>query len=302
MPDLPPTMLATVMVLAIATLALGAPPLLRRVPRGPAALAGIAAAMTACYVLASWPRFDPYWTAIVAATTAGALFALADVPAGAPLGGTDIVVWLLLWIPFDLRWNKDFFGGDEGIAYNWCAFYLVVLGAIAWGRVRELPGFDYRLAPRLRDLAPTLPAYVGVLVLCVPAGLATGFVHWPGVNFPATVADGLKVSAVAGPAIFLTIALPEELFFRCVLQGGLERRLKRPIWALLVASLAFGLMHWNNSESTHGLLRLQLVYFGLATIAGVIYGLAYRRGGSILASAIVHTLVDLSWHLFFQAS
>src|SRR5438093_453466 len=150
MPDLPPpTLLVSYVVLAFAVIALGAPPLLRRVPRTPQAIGAITGAVAAAYVLATLRTFDPYWTALVAA-------------------------------------------------------------------------------------------------------------------------------AVAGPAIFLTIALPEELFFRCVLQGGLEKRWGRPLPALIVASLAFGLMHWNNVDS----LKFRIEYCTLATIGGAIYGIAYRYGGS----------------------
>ena len=38
-------------------------------------------------------------------------------------------------------------------------------------------------------------------------------------------------------------------------------------------------------------------FVALATAAGAIYGLAYRRSGSLLAPAHCHTGVDLIWHI-----
>jgi len=38
----------------------------------------------------------------------------------------------------------------------------------------------------------------------------------------------------------------------------------------------------------------------LASIAGIFYGWTWRKAGSIFASALVHTAVDATWHLFFR--
>jgi membrane protease YdiL (CAAX protease family) len=238
--------------------------------------------------------FDPYAFTIFVGITFASLAALAAAPRAAEgLTGIDLAVWLLLWIPFDLRWNAQIFPGrDVGIAYNWWAIYLVVIAIIGWGRLRQLPGFDYRLIPRGgRDFVWAGIAFLGVLVTCVPPGLLADFIH-----YPSTVREpSIREALIAGPAIFLTIALPEEIFFRGVLQTGLERWYGRG-GALVLASLAFGLMHWNNVSE----LKMQLVYCGLATVAGGFYGLAYRRGGSLFAAALCHALVDLIWHLFLQ--
>ena len=306
--DMPPIpLLIAYLGLAAAALALGAPRVLAKLPRTPLTSLWATGALSAAFVLArlASDRFDPYWLAIFAATTWAALEALSAVPDGAPLGPVDLIVWLALWIPFDLRWTNTLMSDS----YSWWSLYLVIVAAIGWGRLRRLPGFDFRLfPPHLRDLAPVLPGFLGVLVLCVPIGLALHFLSFPGKNMPASLGEGLRGAAIAFPLIFLTIALPEELFFRGVLQGGIERRLGRPWPALAIASVAFGLMHWNNvSEDLAGvtdgrtILAYQLTYFSLATIAGAVYGLAYRWGGSILAPAIVHALVDTAWHFLFQA-
>jgi membrane protease YdiL (CAAX protease family) len=63
---------------------------------------------------------------------------------------------------------------------------------------------------------------------------------------------------------------------------------------LVISSLAFGLMHWNNVSG----LSTQITYVSLATIAGIGYGWAYRKSGNnLLAAILVHTLVDWVWKL-----
>jgi membrane protease YdiL (CAAX protease family) len=38
----------------------------------------------------------------------------------------------------------------------------------------------------------------------------------------------------------------------------------------------------------------------MATVAGVFYGLAFRRSGRLPAPAAVHALVDAVWRQFFR--
>jgi membrane protease YdiL (CAAX protease family) len=279
--------------LAAASLALGAPRLFAAVPPGRATAARATILLTFCYLLACTvgPRFDPYATAIFAATTAAALAALAgarDPERG--LGAQDLAIWLLLWIPFDLRWTGSLLEGSNDFVYAWWSLDLVVVGVLGFGRLRALSGFDYRLAPRGRDFAAAAGALAAFGAIAIPVGLATGFLRYPPARPPA-----LGHAAGLAPAIFLTIALPEEVYFRGVLQAGLERPLGRRA-ALFVASLAFGLMHWNNAAT----LARRIEYCALASVAGLFYGLAYSAGGSILAPAICHTVVDLVWNLVFE--
>ena len=65
-----------------------------------------------------------------------------------------------------------------------------------------------------------------------------------------------------------------------------------PGW--IVASIIFGLSHID-----HGVFP-NWRYVLLATVAGIFYGLAWRRTKSMFPAAVVHTLVDTTWHLLFQ--
>lgn len=113
---------------------------------------------------------------------------------------------------------------------------------------------------------------------------------------------------VTALAILLMTALPEEVLFRGVLQNLFECTMpQRPTAALLLASVIFGLSHLDNPNPPFLPVTLRgrhfavpWLYVVLATIAGIFYGLAYRRTGKITASALVHCLVDTWWALFFR--
>jgi membrane protease YdiL (CAAX protease family) len=232
--------------------------------------------------------FDPYATVIVAFGLVAAMGTLRQVRRGQRgLTWADVAVWMLLWIPFDLRWVYDL-GGD----YHWWAVALSVLGVVCWYGIRDLPGFGYRLVPRWRDIAVALAATSALMVILIPVGLAVDFLSWPP-SQPPRLVPALFMFA----GVFLTIAVPEELFFRGILQHGLDQTTSRRWLSLLAASFLFGLMHWNNA----GDLTEKVTYVALATVAGMFYGLAYRRSGnSLLAPVLTHTLVDVIWATFFR--
>ena len=143
--------------------------------------------------------------------------------------------------------------------------------------------------PVLLDGIKALVLLASYGAIAIPAGLVAGFLTYgPSMDWGQA---GLAFLSLA-----LTVALPEELFFRGILDNGL-RRVFKPAWlSLLVSSTAFGLMHWNNRDDP----TTQLIYCGLATLAGVFYGLAYRWTGRLFAAVLVHTLVDLIWQAFLR--
>jgi membrane protease YdiL (CAAX protease family) len=99
---------------------------------------------------------------------------------------------------------------------------------------------------------------------------------------------------LSAAGIFVFIAMPEELLFRGIIQNFLQKSWLKPLPALIVTSVIFGVAHLNNGP------RPDWRYFLLATIAGLFYGNAYTRTRALLAPAIVHTLVDTVWRSFFR--
>jgi membrane protease YdiL (CAAX protease family) len=160
------------------------------------------------------------------------------------------------------------------------ALYLYVV-------VRGLPGMGYSFVPELRDFLVGVREWVFFLPFGIGLGTALSFTH-----FHARVPSGMAV-AVGVLVTFLLVAIPEEMFFRGILQNLMESRCK-PWIALAVASVLFGLSHFNKGAA------FNWRYVLLATIAGVFYGRAWSARHRILASVITHTLVDVVWAMWFK--
>jgi hypothetical protein len=96
--------------------------------------------------------------------------------------------------------------------------------------------------------------------------------------------------------IYLTIAIPEELLFRGILQNQLEKSFagrRRGVYALLLASVIFGLAHLHHAPVPNWRYAI------MATLAGIFYGSAFRMRRRLPAAALTHTLVDTVWHFWF---
>lgn len=234
-------------------------------------------------------KFDPYYSVIFTAIVF-AVFGVLKQAANQEfiLTWTDLVLWLLLWIPFDLRWYMQMLPATND-SYTWWSVAISVVGVVGWVGYHRA-GIGFNLTPRLKDLRIAVIALVLIMVVVVPPGLLTGFLSF---HIPQSYPIPKLTLHFVG--LFLTVALPEELFFRGILLGGLDKLFSKKWIPLVVSSLAFGLMHWNNAST----LSTQITYVCLAAVAGVGYGWAYRKSGNnLLAAILVHTLVDWTWKLF----
>jgi hypothetical protein len=156
--------------------------------------------------------------------------------------------------------------------------YLVV-------RKLERVGYDFRM--KARDFAIGVRECLFYTPIVLPLGLLLHFLH-PQARWPV-------VSQVLGAILitFFFVAIPEELFFRGVLQNLLEGRMGRK-GSLLLASVLFGLSHFNKP------MPFNWRYVLLGSIAGVFYGRAWLDRRRVSASATTHTLVDVIWSLWFR--
>jgi len=165
--------------------------------------------------------------------------------------------------------------------------YVADLALYLYLVVRRLQGMGYSLFPTLSAVLIGLREWVFFLPFGLGLGAALGFIHF---HHHVPSARGV----IAGVLVtFLLVAIPEEMFFRGILQNLLETRLK-PWIALVTASALFGLSHFNKGAS------FNWRYVLLAAIAGVFYGRAWRAHRQLLASAITHTAVDVVWSLWFR--
>ncbi len=255
-------------------------------------LAGGISLLFAIPGILTW-TFDPYYTTIFAAILF-AVFGLMKKTKNEnqEWNWTDLVIWIILWIPFDLRWYMDILPAVDSVSYTWWAIVISVIAIIAW---KGYKGFDigYNLTPKIKDFTVTISALVGILIVVVPLGILTGFLTF---NTPESY-DIPKLS-IHFIGLFLTVALPEELFFRGIMLRILEKRFSKKWIPVVISSLAFGLMHWNNVSD----LSTQITYVSLASIAGLGYAYAYRKSGNNLFAAILtHTLVDWIWKLYLTS-
>jgi uncharacterized protein len=153
--------------------------------------------------------------------------------------------------------------------------------------VRGLGGAGYTLIPTWSAVKVGSREWVFFFPIAVVLGELTGFIH-----FHSSVPQAGQV--MAGVVLtFLLVAIPEELFFRAIIQNFLETRIGS-VAALLVAAILFGLSHFNHGGG------FNWKYVFLASIAGIFYGRAWRANRQIFASIVTHTAVDVVWSLWFR--
>ncbi len=234
--------------------------------------------------------FNPYATIIFGFTAIAVWGSLAK-NRGSEfiINWTDLALWMLLWIPFDLRWSSDLLPALDFISYTWWSVAVSVIAIIGWQGFRGV-NIGFNLKPIIKDIYLPIVGVLLIMLLVVPLGLLTGFL-----TFAMPETYDMPKLALHFIGLFLTVALPEELFFRGILLNGLEGRFSKKWIPMAISSVAFGLMHWNNVS----VLSDQIIYVFLATVAGVGYGWVYRKGGnSLLAAILTHTLIDWIWKLF----
>ena len=232
-----------------------------------------------------------WWrAAIAAAYTLGPV--LLVISSGAAKTGTlqDYVAMLAIFLPLKLGWLNGLwpYPGTR-VATVATMLFAINVALATFLFVRQLDGIGYNI---VWGLDPALSAsfhFAFLAVIVIPLGIILHFVR-----FDPTIAHWKSLPADA-IAIFLLTAWPEELLFRGLLQNSLCRTLSSENGGWIAASVIFGLAHITNNG-----VFPNWRYALLATIAGIFYGSTWRRTGSIFPAAIVHALVDTTWHILFR--
>lgn len=124
------------------------------------------------------------------------------------------------------------------------------------------------------------------VMLVVALGIASGL-HWHA-RWPH------GVLLILGANLISTV-LAEEALFRALLQSSLVDCLKSVPFgsgiALVLASVVFGLAHFQGG----------LGLIALATISGLVYGLAYHLSGKLSAAVLAHIGVNAAAFFLLQA-
>jgi CAAX protease family protein len=242
----------------------------------------------------------PYWSIPGAVTGAGIVRLLLYIlvpsalavalPRGRYRLAGDAVVVLCIWMPVELRLLQPAFpwppaGGGSFLMGPLGLGLLLYLMLVARGF--DPAGLTLRVEPR--DVASATGSFAAFAAVGVPIGLRTGFLIFGTHDRPPLFA------LAAGTVILIFTGLPEEVLFRGFIQTMLVRVTGRPVLGLIAASIIFGAAHLDNGPHAP-----DWRYGFLATLAGLAYGGVYLRTRRILAPAIAHTLVDLTWTMFFK--
>jgi membrane protease YdiL (CAAX protease family) len=197
----------------------------------------------------------------------------------------DFFILAVLGLAVDLRWFEPAWGPRLAV---FSKMLLLDAGIYGFLVVRQLNGVGFDLRLRLRDVGIGLLGFAAYTPIAILLGLWLGFLHFHAALPP------IRQVLTAPLFTFFFIAVPEELFFRGWMQNLLERRIGAAR-GLLVTSVLFGLSHFNKRAAF-----FNWRYVLLATIAGIFYGLAWRQGRRVGASAITHASVDTIWSLWWR--
>ena len=200
----------------------------------------------------------------------------------------DYAAAAIVWLPVEFRWMYRLFPFPPQLTHTLTILLALSTGVAAFVVLRRLEGVGYAIEWVRGSGWIVLSHFLLFAAIAVPLGVAIGFIA-----YDPSVAR-LRSLPVAVIGITFFTAWPEEFLFRGILQNLFSRTLKSQWIGLAVASVVFGLSHILHAPFPNW------KYVILATIAGVFYGHARMKTGSLLAGALVHALVDISWHVLFR--
>ena len=204
---------------------------------------------------------------------------------------TDFATILLLWLPLEFAAGASMIPRPaQGFLHSVAYGIAILLALILFATFRSFPGLKFNWPRSRRDYWLPLAGFAMVAPVLAAIGVAIGFIPPP--HVPAQSA-GKMIGAVG--IIFAGTALPEEILFRSLIQNLLMLRFGDRTRTLLLAAFIFGCAHLDNGPQPLPNWR----YMILATIAGVAYGMVFRKSSTVLSSAALHMMVDWTKHFFF---
>jgi membrane protease YdiL (CAAX protease family) len=175
---------------------------------------------------------------------------------------------------------------------------LPVLGQLMWFRtglfamlsIRRVKGIGFGFWPSPREWK------IGVVhfaIFLVPAAILARVIGFAGFRLPSGWEKTTLLALGTFFGIFWVVALAEEFFFRGLLQEWLTAWTRSEWAGLIAASLLFGSVHVFYRAFPNWKFAV------MAALAGICYGLAFRRARSIRASMVTHALVVTTLKVFF---
>lgn len=201
-----------------------------------------------------------------------------------------VILWI--WLPLELGIIRQILiaqtrGPD--LHYAFAQMLAIDAGIVAFIVWNGTPNVGYRYEVDRRIIRSGLVNFLLFAVVAIPLGLSIHFIHY------SFALRKLYSAIPVFAGIFFFTAIPEEFLFRGLIQNWIERATRRRIVSLLIASVIFGAAHLNNGPPIPNYR-----YFLMASIAGIFYGRAWSRTGSLVASALTHALVDTIWSVVFR--
>jgi membrane protease YdiL (CAAX protease family) len=203
----------------------------------------------------------------------------------------DFLTILLLWLPLEFSAGASLIPrAAQGFLHSVAYGIAILLGLILFLGFRSFPGLRFNVPRHARDYWLPLVVFGVTAPILAVSGIALGFIPPP--HVPSQSA-GRMISAVG--IIFAGTALPEEILFRSLIQNFITLRFGAGSRTLLASAFIFGCAHLDNGPQPLPNWR----YMILATVAGVAYGVVFRRASTVLSSAVLHMMVDWTKHVFF---
>lgn len=219
----------------------------------------------------------------------GPLMLAASAKDKAPGAWQDYVTLAGIWVAVKFYPSRQLWPYPEGrLGYVMTVLLAVNVALGAFLVARRFSGVGYTIGWGRHWGFLVLASYAVFAAIAVTLGQGISFIR-----FDPQWADWKTIPLTAGGILFFT-AWPEEFLFRGLLQNMLARTAKSDLASWLTASVLFGFSHITNMGFPNWR------YVILASIAGVFYGWTWRKSGSIFASALVHALVNTTWHFLFH--
>ena len=156
-----------------------------------------------------------------------------------------------------------------------------------WCKLKKENEIDWGLKWFLTEKSKRDTIFALIFTLLPLTFISMNFpVEWGGGNIPHRLSFWNAIDNLGGG---IAAAFIEETFYRGWLQTLLEKKLRRPFIAIIIASLIFALSH----------LILITGWLRVATFfPGLIMGWLRWRGGSVLPSIIYHGICNI-WAVWF---
>lgn len=199
-----------------------------------------------------------------------------------------IIIWIGVWLSPPYRLLYHVFPFPPPLTHTLSILMALSTGVAAFILLRRLEGVGYAIEWRSGFGWNFGFHFVVFIAIAIPLGMSIGFL-----KFDPSLSRLRSLPLTAIGILFFT-AWPEEFLFRGVLQNMLSRTFRNQWAGLIVASIIFGFAHILHAPVSNW------KYVGLATLAGLFYGRAWMKTGSLVPGALMHALVDISWHVLFR--